>query len=429
MNPEAISAAEFARLMQQFAPFETAPYLGVAVSGGADSMALLWLATHWAKARGGTVLALHVDHGLRPASCQEYLVPQQLANSLGIRLLRLCWEGKKPQTGLQEKARKQRYLLLRKACRDEGVLHLLTAHHAGDQAETIHLRQASGSGDWGLAGMSTMRHWPECRLLRPLLAASKTSLQLLCRQEEITWLEDPSNHNPRFARARLRAELSATPSPPPPMLADARRIAEEKKLFALMASMVQLSPYGYAAIQAQHFASLDDSSRILLLQAIIRLVSGQPYAPSQKQLQKIKLGANIAGTWLKKHRDSLLLCREAPRKDKQHQPLILSHPTAMAYWDQRFQLRFHLHSDSYPLSISPLSQLTWDKETRKKFATHPLFDLPRFLWHGLPAAIDAHGTVILPHIGHSNGLFTGIEGFAAFFQPAEPLALSSFAIV
>ena len=141
-----VDGATFARLMAPFGPFETRPDLAVAVSGGRDSLSLALLANEWASGQGGRALALIVDHGLRRESANEALTTAAVLERQGIESVVLRWTGPKPQAGLQEAARHARYRLLREACRDRGILHLLVAHHADDQAETIAMRAARASG-------------------------------------------------------------------------------------------------------------------------------------------------------------------------------------------------------------------------------------------------------------------------------------------
>ena len=145
-----------------------------------------------------------VDHGLRPESAAEAGQVARWAATLGIPHATLAWLGPKPTTRLQERARDARYGLLAEHALAIGADTLLTAHHADDQAETILFRLARGSGIGGLAGMAreVVRH--DIRLARPLLDLPKTDLLAICDDAGQPYLLDPSNENPRFARARLR---------------------------------------------------------------------------------------------------------------------------------------------------------------------------------------------------------------------------------
>ncbi|MGB1548602.1 MAG: tRNA lysidine(34) synthetase TilS, partial [Alphaproteobacteria bacterium] len=195
--------------MAAFGPFEAKPHLAVAVSGGTDSLALTLLAAEWAKARGGVVLALTVDHGLRrEAAAEARQVGKWLrAQRIPHRILR--WEGKKPKTGIQEAAREARYGLLTERCRKEGILHLLLAHHQEDQAETFLFRMMRGSGIEGLAAMPRLAEREDLRLLRPLLEIPKARLRATLEAAGQDWIEDPSNADRAFARVRLREAFPA----------------------------------------------------------------------------------------------------------------------------------------------------------------------------------------------------------------------------
>lgn len=206
-DSDPVSRAEFARAMAALGGFEPAPAVAVGLSGGGDSMALALLLRHWVAERGGSLLALTVDHGLRAESADEAAAVGKAMERLGVPHRILRWEGEKPSAGLQAAARAARHRLLAEACGEAGILHLALAHHRDDQAETVLLRLARGSGIDGLAGMAAVRADGAVRVIRPLLGFSHERLLATCRAEGVDWIEDPSNRNPRFARARLRAAV------------------------------------------------------------------------------------------------------------------------------------------------------------------------------------------------------------------------------
>src|SRR4051812_14856362 len=155
------------------------PALVLAVSGGPDSTALMLLAARWAKslARGPKLIAVTIDHGLRPEAKEEARAVAKLARKLGIAHRTVRWAGKKPATGLQQAARAARYSLLAKAARKAGASAILTAHTLDDQAETVLIRLTRGSGLTGLAGMRRMGPVPgsdRLTLVRPLLGVPKS---------------------------------------------------------------------------------------------------------------------------------------------------------------------------------------------------------------------------------------------------------------
>jgi tRNA(Ile)-lysidine synthase len=190
--------------------------LVIAVSGGPDSTALLVLAAGWARRlrRPPKLLALTVDHGLRPQAAAEAAAVKRLARRLGVAHRTLRWRGAKPKTGLQEAARLARYRLLTQAAARAGFAHILTAHTLDDQAETVLFRLARGSGLTGLAGIAAVSLLPvsggsEIFLVRPLLHVPKARLIATLRTTGIAYSEDPSNTDPRYTRARLRVLMPA----------------------------------------------------------------------------------------------------------------------------------------------------------------------------------------------------------------------------
>jgi tRNA(Ile)-lysidine synthase len=193
-----------------FAPFVKESCIALAVSGGPDSTALLWLAARWRAQRksGPDILALTVDHGLRKESAGEAGAVKALARRLGVAHRTLRWRGVKPGTRLQEAARQARYALLAQAAKKAGARHLVTAHTLDDQAETVLLRFLRGSGPAGLKAMAQLSPCPGAReivLARPLLDIPKARLIATLDRAGTGFAEDPSNSDPRHTRARLRA--------------------------------------------------------------------------------------------------------------------------------------------------------------------------------------------------------------------------------
>ncbi len=205
---ESLTPVEFADCMAALAPYEPAPVLAMGVSGGGDSMALLCLADFWARPQGGRVIALTVDHQLRVESAAEAKQVAQWCQALGIEHHILNWAGNKPTTAIQANARQVRYDLLETFCRQQHILHLLTAHHQDDQAETVFLRFIKGSSLIGLAGMQAVNYRDHLRLLRPLLTIPKSRLLKTCYEFGQPYIEDPSNDNLRFTRVRIRKILA-----------------------------------------------------------------------------------------------------------------------------------------------------------------------------------------------------------------------------
>ena len=180
------------------------PALLLAVSGGPDSVALMLLVARYFAGKGHRLAVATVDHGLREGSALEAQQVGAWARALDLPHHVLAWEGPKPGTRIQERARRARYRLLAECAATLGDAAIVTAHHADDQAETILFRMTRGSGVAGLAGMSRVSHLENTAILRPLLDVPKAALEAFCRAAGHDFFRDPSNGDAKYARARLR---------------------------------------------------------------------------------------------------------------------------------------------------------------------------------------------------------------------------------
>ena len=206
-----------------FAPLAGFRRIGLAVSGGPDSLALMLLAADYAKAHSqqDRFVVYSVDHGLRPEAAAEVTFVIETARSFGLTARALTWEGAKPQSGIQQAARDARYALIAAAMADDGAEILLTAHHLADQAETVLMRLAHGSGIEGLRGMDYFAEIAGLAIVRPLLGVAPEDLKQVVAASGLTPVTDPSNADTDYERVRWRQML--------PQLAalglDARRLA------------------------------------------------------------------------------------------------------------------------------------------------------------------------------------------------------------
>ena len=286
-----LKGAEVRLLFAHLAFLNQYPALILAVSGGPDSTALMVLAARWRKTlrRGPKLIAVTIDHGLRPEARKEAAAVKALARTLGIEHRTLRWTGPKPKTGLQEAARTARYRLLaqasrKAASRQAGGAPVLTAHTRDDQAETVLFRMMRGSGISGLAGMRHGTLMPgtesaKVELFHPLLDVPKSRLIATLKAAKISYADDPSNRDPRFARPRLRKlmPLLAAEGLTAERLAKlaARALRVEIALYeALQAILPKLAPgswpdQGPVTIDAGDFYSVAGELKVRLLERII----------------------------------------------------------------------------------------------------------------------------------------------------------------
>jgi tRNA(Ile)-lysidine synthase len=268
-----ISASDARRL---FADWKAAPALVLAVSGGPDSIAMMWLAVRWRSAlkRGPRLVAVTIDHGLRPAAAHEAREVKRLAKALDLPHRTLRWSGVKPKTGLPAAARDARYRLLAKTARAAGATHVLTAHTRDDQAETLLMRMSRGSGIAGLAAMARQSQRDGVVLARPLLDIPKARLVATLKKAGVGFADDPTNRDSAFARPRFRALM--------PALAaegfDARNLSRLAARFARANAALEIlvdgaerylklgqRDLGHGGFDANAFAALAEEIRLRLL--------------------------------------------------------------------------------------------------------------------------------------------------------------------
>lgn len=425
----ALTLAEFAAALAAIGGFEPRPLLAVGVSGGPDSLALVILADRWARQRGGEAWGLIVDHGLRPESAAEARTVGGWLAARGIRHAILAWPGAKPATGIQEAARLARYRLLAAWCAAQGCLHLLTAHHREDQAETHMIRRRAGSGSDGLAGMAALRELPQLRLVRPLLGFAKARLAAFLAAEGQPCLHDPSNRNPAFERARLRLTLGDADIAAALAAAGANaalRIAREHTLAALLARAAALHPAGFALLDPGAIAVAGETGE-RALGRLVAVIGGGAYPARRARLARLRqaLGEamrprTLGGCRFVAWRGRVLVLREPARAAP---PLRLA-PGMHGVWDGRFFARVPATAPR-PIAIAPLGAAGVAALGRRCIADDN--PLPRLVYPVLPAVWDATGLAAVPHLAWSRAAAADAPRLA--FRPAVSLIGAGFTVV
>jgi tRNA(Ile)-lysidine synthase len=424
-----LGAAEFAALMARLGPFEPRPLVAVAVSGGADSLALLVLAARWAGAAGGRAVALTVDHRLRLESTDEARAVARHCAERGLDHATLTLPPPPGRSGLEAAAREARYRALDEWGGAQGCLHLLTAHHRDDQAETFLLRLARGSGIDGLAAMSGVRELEHCRLLRPLLGVFRARLRTTLAEAGIDhWADDPMNRDGRFARTRWRGLLAETVFDAEHLATTASRLGEaraalEQAAAELLARSVTLDPAGHAWLD-RSFAMAPRDLSLRVLARVLTTIGGGLYPPRYERLVRAHealtrasaRGCTLAGCRLVHEERRLLVCREV---EAAAPPLALV-PGRRQTWDGRF--RVLLAADApHDMVIGPLGRAALPEEVRK---------IPGPARPALPALRRGTRLIGLPSLGFISAE-AGIEGWleAFVFRPRRGLSSAAFTVV
>lgn len=429
---------EFARALAALGGFEATPAIAVGVSGGGDSVALVLLLRHWVAERGGSLLALTVDHGLRPESTDEAAAVGQAMARLGVPHRILRWEGAKPSAGLQAAARAARHRLLGAACAEVGILHLALAHHRDDQAETVLLRLARGSGIDGLAGMAPVRTDGAVRVIRPLLSFSHDRLLATCRAEGVDWIEDPSNHNPRFARARLRAArallggegLDGERLGEVARRAGRARAALEQATAGLLAETATIHPEGWITLTPAPLLAAPAEIGLRALGRALAVVGG-PHPVRDEALERLLgglahgQGGTLGGCVVRMRRGAVMIAREPVAVTER----LTVTPGASILWDGRFDLRVSSRWKQ-PVTVAALGAAGW-REWAGRLAPERLPDLPVPVRESLPSLWSAADLLGVPMIGMCYGLVAdGQEPVdRAKFRPLSSLGRPAFTVV
>jgi tRNA(Ile)-lysidine synthase len=326
--------------MGPLGPFGAAPRLAAGVSGGPHSLALALLADSWARARGGNLLALVADHGLRPESTAEAdgVAALLAARGIAARVLRLGLAG---GAALQARARAARMAALGAAAAADGRPWLLLGQHRGDQAETLLFRALRGSGPTGLAGMAAVRDGAGVLVLRPLLGVAPAALEAVVAKAGLAPVRDPSNTDCRFARVRLRAALADAGGEGPGIAAVAaaaaafgqRRDRAEAALAARLAASAEIRPEGFAVIDP--VALGHDGVAAAALAQLARLVGGGGLAPAAPRAAALLAAGHgtLGGAWLRPATGGRWLLARDPGAVAPPVPA-----GAGARWDRRFRL-------------------------------------------------------------------------------------------
>jgi tRNA(Ile)-lysidine synthase len=374
--------------------------LAVAYSGGGDSLALLIAAQAWAAAHGRTLIALTVDHRLQPQSPGWTAQCAATARRLGVGFQALAWEGAKPSRGLPAAARAARHRLLAEAARTAGARVLLMGHTADDTAEARAMR-AAGSNTPDPREWSPSPVWPEGRglfILRPLLACGRADLRQWLAERGETWIDDPANADPRYARPRARAALAAGAV----MLADAQSWPEA----AGLARASRAEPWGAISISRKALGEASAEAARAFLSAACLCAGGGPRPPRGEPVRRLAdrlvgdapLVASLAGARVEADRTMLRFMREAGEAARGGLAELALSPGAAAVWDGRFEIVVERPG----LTVAALAGRSRRLSPAARLA---LSQVPAGARGGLPVILDANGDVTCALLEQTPGVF------------------------
>ncbi len=332
--------------------------IGIAVSGGGDSVALLHLAHQWARKNNVVIKVATVDHGLRSESASEADGVANVCVSLGLSQQTLPWVGWNGRGNLQAEARMARRRLLADWARSSGTSAICLGHTMDDQAETVLMRLGRGSGVDGLSGMRARAQGGGLDWLRPLLGMRRAELREWLTENQITWIDDPSNEDPQFNRVKARralAGLSDLGITAPGLAATAKRLQDARDALdhasgALAAEATRWGACGEFYLSLTPFRAAPRETQRRLLRAALTRTAGATYGPRAGSEQKLlsailslRLGGgrSLHGCLVRPNGvDGVIIVREVAATRTEENPL----------WDGRFQIETTAPTDGCVLS-------------------------------------------------------------------------------
>lgn len=379
--------------------------LAIGVSGGPDSLCLAMLSAELTD-----VVCLVVDHGLRRESSEEAAWTVELLASHGIQAEQLNWEADKPAGNVQAEAREARYELMGEWCRQNGVRYLLTAHHQDDQAETLLLRLARGSGVYGLASMAPasqmLVHGEAIALIRPLLSFPKERLKQTLVDRGLPWIEDPSNKAEQYDRVKVRQLLANPPLEgfrAERLAATAARLRRTRDALEFyenewLKSCVTPLDDGSLLFDAGAVDSAPEEIVLRGLSSMLRYVSGAHYVPRAEKLQRLAEaimspgfeGYTLYGVQVASSGESGLAFFRELRAAEGRIPAEDGN-----CWDNRFEIS--ARSDIARLEIGPLGQKGWEQVIRKWPEVRGIA-LPYAAKLAWPVVYDGENIIAIPHL-------------------------------
>ncbi len=422
-GPNPLTDKEFSEILGLYGVGPNDGPFAVAVSGGADSMALALLFANFA---GATYLTF--DHDLRADSAVEAMQVHDWLTARGLSHHILKWPGKKPKTGIQAAARAARYQAMEAWCKKNGMKYLVVAHHMEDQAETFLMRLLKGSGVDGLAAMAPRSPGLFVRdivILRPLLEVPKARLKAFMEGQNQAWIDDPGNENINFTRIKIRKILERSQTLDPKTLAEmAGRIANVKEFLDdmtenLLGFSLETSALGFATLDKNILASAPEEILSRALSKVLMFISQGNYPPALEKLERLGAalkgkdfkGMTLGGCQVLPHSpNKILICREV----RNLKSVVNLTPGEEKLWDNRLQVSHE--GEGGPLKVCPLGEVGWTA-LATNFPAVKEVDIPHQVRAGLPAFYHVDKLVSVPHL---NFLQKGYSAKATF-KPKRPL--------
>tara|TARA_B100000963_G_C22615645_1_gene667189 strand:- start:235 stop:1506 length:1272 start_codon:yes stop_codon:yes gene_type:complete len=282
-----ISKNEFTSVINSDFTFEKNPHVGLSISGGPDSMALLMLVKDWVRSKSGKITVFHFDHRMRKNSSKEATWLSTYVSKLGIKFCLLNWDRDEEVALNMKNAREARYEKILNISKKLKIIHLMTAHHSNDNLETFYMRKKRNSSTLGLSSIPKILIKDNLQIIRPLLSFSKKRLISTCNFFNVKWIEDSSNLDLYYERPRVRRDLGEKTTSQ--LAKIEKEFKKQKKYNEVMENkirnffMTNLIFYEYGAFQVDKnkFLKCNKELKIEILKKILTTASGKIFPPRQ----------------------------------------------------------------------------------------------------------------------------------------------------
>ncbi|GAA5251769.1 tRNA lysidine(34) synthetase TilS [Candidatus Rickettsia kedanie] len=401
--------------------------IAVAVSGGSDSVALLYLANIWAEKNNIELSVISVDHNLREQSKQETYYIQNISNSLNRKHYSLSFDHQNNFANLQERAREGRYDLMTNLCLEFDILVLLTAHHEDDYVENFCLRLERNSGIFGLSS-SNINWYNNIQIIRPLYNIPKSELVEYLVSHNIKWFEDESNSSDKYRRNIIRQKLAKGAG-----YIKAEIILQQLKindlldnkfkqeLISAIAEAVKIFEYGFAFLDLVKFDKFSNEVKVQIINFLLIIISGQFRAarfysvePILKLItQDVNFKNTLHGCVIKRIQNELLIYREFGKKLPESKILL----DKSIIWDNRFCI---MKNQETPDCVITYLSLEDYKTIKKQLDLEPLKNLScknhNAILFTLPIIKILEKVIAIPHISYyDNDMWNFEVSFAPNF--------------
>jgi len=419
-----ISRDEFNSVINSNFTFEKNPHVGLSISGGPDSMALLLLIKEWIRRKSGKITVFHFDHKMRKNSSKEAKWLKECVSNLGIKFYLLKWKRDEELALSMKNAREARYEKILELSKKLKVIHLMTAHHSNDNLETYYMRKKRNSSTLGLSSIPKILIKENLQIIRPLLSFSKERLINTCNFFNVKWIEDSSNLNMQYERPRVRKELGdKTPRQLTKIKKEFNKIKKsneimEKKIRNFFLNYLIFFEYGVFQIDKNKFLKCSKEIQIEILKKILTTSSGKIFPPRESSIINLiksiqfndYLRYTLHSCLLEINLNKISVYRETANI-REVKKII---PKGKPYlWDNRF----FLHSKSFRIECERINSENW--VFLKKYFSFKKTNLNFFILSSLPL-IKIKKKLFIPFISLCD------VDYDFYFKPTIPISRKNY---